>query len=125
MQRLADVPARKSVSVVVLCGGAVGVQSNGRGFRSAVRLSISQLLQLRETNSISCCHRRIFLVAAAIVVLDGAVSHLAELAPYEVLADAGCLRGSDPHLYWNCPKGVNPAGVNLTGAVLTGVIGHP
>ena len=57
--------------------------------------------------------------------LDGAVLQLAELAPYEVLADAGCLRGSDPHLYWNCPKGVNPTGVNLTGAVFNGVIGYP
>lgn len=125
MQRLADVPARKSVSVVVVCGGAVGARSKGRGFRSAIRLSIPQLLQLRETNSISCGHRRIFLIAAAITELDGAVSQLAELAPYQVLADAGCSRASDPHLYWNCPKGVNLTGANLTGAVLTGVIGYP
>lgn len=82
-------------------------------------------MQLRDTNSISCCHRRSFLVAAAIAALDGAVSQLAELAPYHVLADAGCLRASDPHLYWNCPKGVNLTGANLTGAVLTGVIGYP
>ena len=56
--------------------------------------------------------------------LDSALKRIAELAPYQTLLDAGCLRMTDPQLRWDCPSGANLASVNLTGANLTEAIGY-
>ena len=39
--------------------------------------------------------------------LDGALKQIAELAPHQVLLDAGCSRMTDPQLHWDCPSGAN------------------
>jgi uncharacterized protein YjbI with pentapeptide repeats len=62
--------------------------------------------------------------------LDGALKQIAELAPHQVLLDAGCSRMTDPQLHWDCPSGANLASVNLyetnlTGANLADAIGYP